>query len=73
MLLDAEALGENLDLDEDDNVWDRWSGAYPTQIIWVDSNYMSFFFNFGQVPLLSIERVELEERRGRLTLLIVSR
>ena len=45
-MLDAEALGENLDLDEDDNVWDRWSGAYPTQIIWVDSNYMSFFLQF---------------------------
>ena len=27
MLLDAEALGDNLDLDEDDNVLDRWSGA----------------------------------------------
>merc|ERR1711948_101952 len=26
-----------------------------------------------EVPLVSIERVELEERRGRLTLLIVSR
>ena len=26
-----------------------------------------------QVPLVSVERVELEERRGRLTLLVVSR
>ena len=26
-----------------------------------------------QVPLASVERVELEERRGRLTLLVVSR
>ena len=29
--------------------------------------------DIGQVPLASVERVELEERRGRLTLLIVSR
>ena len=29
--------------------------------------------NVEQVPLASVERVELEERRGRLTLLVVSR
>ena len=29
--------------------------------------------DIAQVPLASVERVELEERRGRLTLLIVSR
>ena len=34
---------------------------------------MMMMVKIVQVPLASVERVELEERRGRLTLLIVSR